>query len=226
MAVVQSACGARRAVSSAKVARNTCFEGYLLCRVCIIAVPIRYLLGLRPWQIWYLKLLRLVDLEGTTVIVEQSVLKGTSLMKKPLYPHFVKRLVLVEKNTWADLLNFKCVLIVVVTVWICSIVECLALNPRWWSGIIINPVSVVRSLVYIISSKILHKVGSSDIGLSWTFWYDMKVYQIITRNLTEVEFPYYRSNFVGWTNFGAGALIYVGLDRHQYTWFGTKVFSW
>ena len=50
---------------------------------------------------------------------------------------------------------------------ICSIVECLFLNPNWCSGInfffFISIIVFIRS--YIIFSSILENTGSSDIGL-------------------------------------------------------------
>ena len=53
---------------------------------------------------------------------------------------------------------------------ICSIVECLFLNPNWWSGInfFFSIVRFMRS--YIIFSSILENTGSSDIGLQDAVW--------------------------------------------------------
>ena len=48
---------------------------------------------------------------------------------------------------------------------ICSIMECLFLNPNWWSGINFSFSIVGFRRPYIIFSSIWENTGSSDIGL-------------------------------------------------------------
>ena len=56
-------------------------------------------------------------------------------------------------------------IISLISLYICSIMECLFLNPNWWSGINFSFFIIGFMRSYIIFSSILENRESSDIGL-------------------------------------------------------------
>ena len=79
--------------------------------------------------------------------------------------HFVKYFLNVHEEGCTILFFFFASKISLMSLCICSIVECLFLNPYWRPDINLSSSIVAFRRSYIIFSSILEHIGSSDIGL-------------------------------------------------------------